>query len=69
VESALRLDQPVRLDRLGLMLNVIRVEFAGYKLTKASIPSVNSFSIAIVHYADPKIYATGELLGHGVGCS
>ena len=28
VESALRLDQPLRLDRLGMMLGVIRVEFA-----------------------------------------
>ena len=37
VESALRLDQPLRLDRLGVMLGVIRVEFADYKLTKASV--------------------------------
>ena len=37
VESALRLDQPLRLDRLGAMLGVIRVEFADYKLTKASV--------------------------------
>jgi hypothetical protein len=36
VESALRLDQPLRLDRLGLMLRVIRAEFADYKLTKVS---------------------------------
>ena len=36
VESALRLGQPLRLDRLGRMLGVIRVEFADYKLTKAS---------------------------------
>jgi len=31
------LDQPLRLDRLGVMLGVIRVEFADYKLTKASV--------------------------------
>ena len=37
VESALRLDQPLRLDRLGVMLGVIRVKFADYKLTKASV--------------------------------
>ena len=37
VESALRLDQPLRLDSLGMMLGVIRVEFADYKLTKASV--------------------------------
>ena len=36
MESVLRLDQPLRLDRLGVMLDVIRVEFADYKLTKAS---------------------------------
>ena len=35
MESALRLDQPLRLDRLGVMLGVIRAEFADYKLTKA----------------------------------
>jgi hypothetical protein len=32
----LKLRQPLRLDRLGLMLDIIRVEFADYKLTKVS---------------------------------
>jgi len=34
VECALRLDEPFRLDRLGLMLGAIRAEFAYYRLTK-----------------------------------
>lgn len=33
------LDQPLRLDALGLMLRAIRREFAEYKLTKASVTS------------------------------
>ena len=41
VESALRLDQPLRLDRLGLMLGVIQVEFADYKLTKVGVIHFN----------------------------
>jgi hypothetical protein len=36
LESALKLHQPLRLDSLGLMLGIIRVEFADYKLTKVS---------------------------------
>ena len=36
MEGALKLHQPLRLDRLGLMLGIIRVEFADYKLTKVS---------------------------------
>jgi hypothetical protein len=57
VESALRLDEPLRLDRLGSMLDAIRVEFADYKLTKASILSLNSLSITTsVDHADMKIY-------------
>ena len=43
VESALRLDRPLRLDALGLVLGVIRVEFAGYKLTKVSFNSLSPF--------------------------
>ena len=55
VESALRLDEPFRLDGLGLMLGVIRVEFADYKLTKASIFSLSWVSNpAFVPYADSK---------------
>jgi hypothetical protein len=73
VESALRLDEPFRLDRLGLMLGAIRVELADYKLTKASIPaSIPSSSLstpASDTYADAKICAAGELLGNGVGHS
>ena len=38
MESALKLDQPLRLDRLGLMLGIIQAEFADYKLTKVSVP-------------------------------
>jgi hypothetical protein len=41
VESALRLDRPLRLDALGLMLGVIRVEFASYKLTEVSFNSLS----------------------------
>jgi len=36
MESALKLHQPLRLDSLGLMLGIIRAEFADYKLTKVS---------------------------------
>lgn len=45
VESALTLDQPLRLDRLGLVLGAIRVEFADYQLTKASILSFQSLHL------------------------
>ena len=33
----MKLHQPLRLDSLGLMLGIIRVEFADYKLTKVSL--------------------------------
>jgi hypothetical protein len=70
VESALKLDEPVRLDGLGLMLGAIRVEFADYKLTKASIPSLSRLSnSASVPYTDTETCAAGELLGNGIGHS
>ena len=37
VESTLRLDKPLNLDKLGLMLHSIHLEFAGYQLTKVGI--------------------------------
>ena len=64
VESALRLDQPLRLDRLALMLATIRIEFADYKLTKASIPPLISLPIWPPFFTLTR--SAGELLGYGV---
>ena len=63
MESALKLDQPLRLDRLGLMLDIIRAEFADYKLTKASV-----LILKLGACTDTGCDA-GELLGHDIGHS
>ena len=46
VECVLKLNQPLRLDRLSSILEAIHVEFGSYKVTKASIPPWVSLPIS-----------------------
>lgn len=66
MESALRLNRPFRLDRLGLLLGVVRTEFADYRLTEASIPTrvpaFNHVSCILTQI----LCSAGELLGNDI---
>jgi len=61
VESALKLDEPLRLDRLALMLAAIRVEFAEYRLTKENCWAMASVILESLQAEGRGTYLHGRL--------